>query len=104
MIAIIYLQQNWNGSTSALITGNPTISNQYNQKILSITAFWLVIEGSFFYPGCTSCHNLIIARLVEHVEFMERGEPIVKSDITGLYCRRHNEKEADRTEINYYGF
>jgi len=38
-----------------------------------------------FYTGCTSCHNLIFARLVQHMEFMEHGEPMVKPDITGIY-------------------
>jgi len=28
-------------------------------------------------------YNLIFAGLVKHVEFMEHGEPIVKSDFTG---------------------
>jgi len=47
-----------------------------------ITAFWLIIEAKI-YMGCTSCHNLIFARIFEHMEFMEYGEPIVKPDVTG---------------------
>jgi len=53
------------------------------QSIISsdcITAFWLVIEAKF-YTGCTFSHNLIFARLVEHMESMENGEPIVKPNI-----------------------
>jgi len=43
----------------------------------------LLVIGANFYTRYTSCHNLMCARHVEHVEFMQHGEPIVKPDITG---------------------
>jgi len=45
---------------------------------------------SKIYTGYTSFHNFMFARLVEHVEFMEHGEPIVKPNITGLICCNNN--------------
>jgi len=42
----------------------------------------LVIEAKFLHQ-CTSCHNLIFARLVEHVVLMEHSESTVEPEVTG---------------------